>query len=346
MRAAGAPLRRFFDPRFAGLDEHLQQVRSELDRLSAEVAQGGGDPDAAWRVRQSRLLERVDLARHELGAQPRPFASLVSQAPSAAHFAEPELTRWLPVVDPDGVSSRCPQRKHWEWALVLQAAHAHGLMVPGRRALGFGVGKEPVPAGLAAAGVEVLATDQDVERGATSADWAQTDQHLRGLSDLLRPDLLPDEDLAALVRVQALDMNDAFDELGTVDLVWSSCALEHLGSPAAGLDFVRRSCRLLTPGGVAVHTTELELTDRTESADYGHCAVYVLADLQRLAATLREDGLEIELSSHVSMATPRDRTVSTALLADPDLAHEPAHLKLVIGDSVSTSFGLVVRRPS
>ena len=57
-------------------------------------------------------------------------------------------------------------------------------------------------------------------------------------------------------------MNAVPDDLGRFDLVWSSCALEHLGTPQAGLDFIMRTLDLLEPGGLAVHTTELELTPR------------------------------------------------------------------------------------
>ena len=68
-------------------------------------------------------------------------------------------------------------------------------------------------------------------------------------------------------------MNAIPADLGRFDLIWSSCALEHLGSPKAGLEFVVRTLELLKPGGVSVHTTEIELTLRDDTADYGHLAV-------------------------------------------------------------------------
>jgi hypothetical protein len=42
------------------------------------------------------------------------------------------------------------------------------------------------------------------------------------------------------------------------------------------------------------------------------------------------------------MDSPEDRFISPV---DPRIP-DPSHLKLVIGDSISTSFGIVVRRPS
>jgi hypothetical protein len=135
-------------------------------------------------------------------------------------------------------------------------------------------------------------------------------------------------------------MNDIPDDLGRFDLVWSACALEHLGSPEAGLDFVLRTLDLLEPGGVAVHTTELELTPRAETADYGYMAVYRLADLEQLADRVRGRGYEMATNWYVSLDSPADRWISL-----PPYPHDdPAHLKLVIGESVSTSVGLLIRR--
>jgi hypothetical protein len=136
-------------------------------------------------------------------------------------------------------------------------------------------------------------------------------------------------------------MNEVPDDLGRFDLVWSACALEHLGSPEAGMEFIVRTLDLLEPGGIAAHTTELELTPRVETAEYGHMAVYRVADLDRLADSIRSMGFEIATNWYVSMDTPADRWISL-----PPYPHDdPAHLKLMIGESVSTSVGLLIHRP-
>ena len=229
-------------------------------------------------------------------------------------------------------------RKPWEYAFILERARQAAVLEPGRRALGFGVGREPIPAVLASFRLDVLATDQ----AAGSADhWVDSGEHAADLRALARPDIVDDAALARHVRFAPLDMNDVTDDLGTFALVWSACAIEHLGSPQAGLDFVLQSVDLLEPGGIAVHTTELELTRRDETADYGHCAVYRSLDLEALAAELETRGLEIDLNLYVPMATPRDRFVALA----PYSADDPSHLKLQLFDSVSTSFGIAVRRP-
>jgi hypothetical protein len=103
-----------------------------------------------------------------------------------------------------------------------------------------------------------------------------------------------------------------------------------------------RTLDLPEPGGVSVHTTEFELTPRSETADYGNLALYRKADLDRLAERVRSLGFEIETNWYVSMDTAADRWVSVGPYSHDD----PAHLKLVIEDSVSTSVSLLISRPA
>ena len=50
-------------------------------------------------------------------------------------------------------------RKNWEFVWIIAVLHRAGLLRTGKRALGFGVGNEPLPAFFAKVGMEVLATD-------------------------------------------------------------------------------------------------------------------------------------------------------------------------------------------
>jgi hypothetical protein len=233
-----------------------------------------------------------------------------------------------------------PHRKLWEFCYILRAAEQHGKLEPRQRSVGFGVGQEPIPAVLARHGVSVLATDLDRD-APESAAWAATGQHLADLSSLSRPEIVGESVLREHVQARAVDMSNVPDDLGRFDLVWSACALEHLGSPAAGMEFVLRTLDLLEPGGVAVHTTELELTPRVDTADYGHLAIYRLTDLDQLADEARQLGFEMKTNWYVAMESAADRWIAL-----PPYPHDdPAHLKLMIGQSVSTSVGLLIRRP-
>ena len=295
-------------------------------------------------------LALVDVSAHNAGASHPTFDTIVSQVVSASQFTHPDFERLQRTIFPGAVTIpwgyseatvNVPHRKVWEFVYILRAAEQHGRLEPGRRALGFGVGQEPIPAALAQAGMTVLATDLDATDEA-SAGWAEVAQHMSSLRSLSRPDVVPDNMLERQVSTRYVDMNAIPDDLGLFDLVWSCCALEHLGSPEAGLEFVVRTLDLLEPGGVSVHTTELELTPLAETADYGNLAVYRKVDLDRLVERIRDLGFEIETNWYVSLETPADRWVSL-----PPYSHDdPAHLKLVVGDSVSTSVGLLIRRPA
>ncbi len=50
-------------------------------------------------------------------------------------------------------------RKTWEFAYIAEVLEAFGQLTPGRRALGFGVGREPLVSAFASRGVQVVATD-------------------------------------------------------------------------------------------------------------------------------------------------------------------------------------------
>jgi SAM-dependent methyltransferase len=328
VKRLAAPLRAYFNPRFEAVVERLDRISDRLDRLEAQ----SGSPAAATQI---AVQASIDVGANNARDGASAFASFTSQAVDSAHFDEPSFREWFALVSDGGMEYH---RKPWEYAFILERARQGGVLEPGRSAIGFGVGREPIPAVLASRGLDVLATDQADQN---AEHWKQLGEHAVDLQSLSRPAVVDDDTLARQVTFRAMDMNDDVGDLGSFDLVWSSCAIEHLGSPAAGLGFVLRTADLLKPGGVAVHTTEFELSPKEETADYGHCAVYRGEDLERLARQLVDRGFEIDLNLYVSMATPRDRFVAVV----PYPPTDPSHLKLQIFDSVSTSYGLAIKRP-
>jgi SAM-dependent methyltransferase len=314
------------------------RVRESLDRRRR-----GLDPADAALVRQASWLERIDVGAQNARYGPSEFGTPRAYAVSAAHFDHPEFLRWEAVISarPEPVAPPLPfkHRKMWEFALILAIVDGCGLYRPGAQGIGFGVGAEPLAAVFARGGVDVVATDQPVDQGRA---WDRSGQLMHGLASLSHPDIVDDEELARRVAVRPVDMNELPPDLGHFDFTWSSCVIEHLGSPALGLEFIRKSAALLNPGGVGVHTTELELVPRETTRDYGHCAVYRPSDLLELEQQLLADGFDVDFNLHVPMDAPEDRFISPV---DPKIP-DPSHLKLVIGDSISTSFGIVVRRPA
>lgn len=284
-------------------------------------------------VLQASLLERLDLTRfNHLG--PPAFSSLVSRVCSAAQIQQPEYRAWAAVLH----QSPRFHRKQWEHIVVLESARQAGVMERGHVAVGFGVGTEPLPAALASFGMRVLATDQPVDG---AAHWTVRNEHSATRAMLIKPEICSTEVFERLVSFRPVDMNSLPSDLGSHDLVWSSCVIEHLGSPGAGLDFVRRSSQLLRPGGVAVHTTELDLTPGISTVDYGNCALYRLDDLHGLQSELQAAGYIMDLNPYVAMEHPADRAIAPPF----SKGEESFHLKLGLYDSVTTSIALIIRAP-
>jgi cyclopropane fatty-acyl-phospholipid synthase-like methyltransferase len=119
----------------------------------------------------------------------------------------------------------------------------------------------------------VLATDAPADL-ASSRAWSLGQQHSGALMDLHVPSILDRDSFARQVSWRAVDMNAIPGDLRGFDLCWSACALEHLGGIRHGLDFIAASLDCLRPGGLAVHTTEFNLSSDTDTVEteVPHCS--------------------------------------------------------------------------
>lgn len=238
-------------------------------------------------------------------------------------------------------------RKAWESAFVLQGLWEAGMMAPGRRGLGFAVGREPLPAILVARGAEVLATDLDAgDRRAAS--WASTNQNAGRVEDLFRPALVERDAFLARCSFRAVDMNAIPPDLaGGFDFLWSTCSFEHLGSIQRGLDFVVAAMACLKPGGVAVHTTEFRLDGEGPLLDNWGTVLFGRRDMEALRERLLAAGHVIApidygpgrgvLDDYVDVPPfGRQRGEGFARVYAP-------HLRLSVDGIPATSIGLVIR---
>ena len=239
-------------------------------------------------------------------------------------------------------------RKPWEDCFVLQALWEAGMLEPGRRALGFAVGQEAIPAYLAARGLEVVATDLD-PADARARDWIRTGQHSGARERLFRPELLDRATFERQVSFRPADMTRIPEELqrGGFDVVWSVCALEHLGTLERGLDFVCAAMRCLRPGGVAVHTTEYNLDDVGGTVGRGSTVLYPRRHLEGLAARLAAAGHAMAPLDAALGTGPLDGYVDLPPFAGDEGAlaalTPPPHLRLAIAGYPATSAGILVR---
>src|SRR4249919_700494 len=166
-------------------------------------------------------------------------------------------------------------RKQWEWVFIIHHLQRAGVLRPGARGVGFGVGQESLPALFASYGCEVVATDAPQDEGG----WESTGQHSDSREALRAPWICEDAAFDRLVSHRPADMNAIPADLAGFDFTWSSCAFEHLGTLQAGLDFVAESARRLNPGGIAVHTTEFNVASNEGTVCDGGAVIYRQRDL-------------------------------------------------------------------
>lgn len=251
-----------------------------------------------------------------------------------AQLLSPEFQQWVRAMNesPDAL-----HRKLWEFAFIAQALHERGMLSLGKRGLGFAVGQEPMPSLFAARGCEILATDLGAD-AKDAAMWIDTAQHASSLANINSRGLCAPELFDQRVRFRPVDMRALPEDLGVYDFIWSSCSMEHLGSLEAGMSFVMNALRHLAPGGVAVHTTEINVVSNTRTLMDGVAVIYRRRDIRELARRLRQAGMRVTLDLRDG-GLPADRLIDTEPFKLP-------HLKLLLAGYVTTSFGMIIERPA
>lgn len=241
-------------------------------------------------------------------------------------------------------------RKLWELAFALQALWERGKLEPGSRGLGFGCGTEPLPSYLAGREVKVTVTDLEPTASAV-AGWSTTNQHTATIDHVFHAHLVSRERFDANVNLRYVDMNAIPDNLSGYDFCWSICALEHLGSIQKGLDFIRNSLKTLNEGGVAVHTTEYNFANETETLDNWPTVLFQKQHFKAIADRLREEGHQVAALDFSIGNKPLDKFIDMPPWygqldgqANIDWRDAPAHIKVCIDGFPSTCFGMIITK--
>ena len=259
---------------------------------------------------------------------PHVFGSTLCRA---EHFLLPLFTYWLRELQ----MHPAMHRKLWELVFIAQTLHEFDLLRPGARGLGFGVGQEPLSTYFAKRGVDVLATDLDAD-SAQASGWIHSGQHAAAPDHLFWPGILDRETFDRHVAFRTVDMTAVPADLEGFDFTWSACSLEHVGSIDKGLIFIEDSLRTLRSGGVAVHTTEFNLSSDADTIEEGGTVLFRKQDILLLARLLKARGHRLLPLNFYPGATEVDAYVDL-----PPYKSDP-HLRLQIGAYKSTSIGLAI----
>lgn len=278
----------------------------------------------------SRVREPLRKSFNRGGVSPYPvtFGSTVCRA---EHFILPLFSHWCDQLK----LYPAIHRKLWELVFITHTLHEFGKLAPGMKGLGFGVGQEPLSTYFASRGVDVLASDLDTAE-AQKAGWVHTGQHAATPDNLFWPGIIEREEFDSKVRFQVIDMNAIPADLRDFDFCWSACSLEHVGSIDKGLGFIENSLATLKPGGIAVHTTEFNLSSDDETLESGGTVLFRQQDIKLLARMLTIRGHTVLPLNFYPGATEIDEYVDVAPYgADP-------HLRLEIASYKCTSIGIAV----
>jgi 2-polyprenyl-3-methyl-5-hydroxy-6-metoxy-1,4-benzoquinol methylase len=256
-----------------------------------------------------------------------------SQLATAAQCLEPVYQRWCDELH----SPARLHRKQWEFVYILEVLQQRGLLSTGRRGLGFGCGREPLSAIMVRRGCSVTATDLDYER-AVEQGWAVTDQHSASLEALNEWGFCDAKTFREKADFRIVDMNRIPEDLRDYDFTWSSCAFEHLGSLRHGLDFVKNSVKCLKPGGIAVHTTEFNLSSNDETIESPSLSMFRRKDIEQLVKELEAEGHRVAPVNYFAGASKLDDHVDL-----PPYRSSP-HLRLQVERFTCTSIGLIIQK--
>ncbi len=132
-------------------------------------------------------------------------------------------------------------------------------------------------------------------------------------------------------------MNNIDKNINGFDFCWSACAFEHLGSIARGLDFVANSIDCLRPGGIAIHTTEFNLSSNDRTLESTNLSFFRKQDIELLIQRLNRAGHAVAPVNFYPGETEVDTHVDLPPYSLP-------HLKLATLNYVITSIGIIIQK--
>ncbi len=290
----------------------------------------GGSKDA----RQNPVLDSFFIPNAHFGSAPHDAPFMLYNTCSTGDFFHPEFLDICHMLDMQPNF----HRKLWEFCFIVHHLERQGALSAGSRGLGFGVGAEPLTSLFAKRQVSVLATDAPKHVGVASG-WRQENQHSSSINELFKSNVVDEESFRRNVAFDECDMRAIKEEYYGFDFCWSACCLEHLGSLESGFSFITNSVeKTLQIGGIACHTTEFNLSSNDDTMESGDTVIYRRRDIEGFISDMRRRGHHVE-----SFRLAPDSHWMDHYVDAPPYRRNP-HLRLKLGEYVSTSLGLVITR--
>jgi hypothetical protein len=228
-------------------------------------------------------------------------------------------------------------RKQWEYCYIYQGLFERGVLKPGKIGLGFGVGKEPLVSAFASHGCKIVATDLNAE-DPRSLTWYSTNEHSKNIQDLNERKICDSLEFEKLVIYENVDMNNInIRYANEYDFTWSSCAFEHLGSLENGKQFLLNQMKCLRPGGIAIHTTEFNVSSNINTIDNNDTVIYRKRDVEEIVRELNNLDYNVEIDYTLGSGQ-----IETCVDIPP--YHSDKHLRLELMGYVTTSIGLIIEK--
>lgn len=257
----------------------------------------------------------------------------VSQLVTSNQFKSPIYSKWCKEMNEIPIL----HRKQWEYVYVLEVLAQKNKLTEGVLGLGFGVGTEPLPAVFAKYGCKIIATDQNIEN-AKLQGWTKTNEHSSGINLLKFNDIISLEEFNEKVIFENADMNLIPEKyINKFDFVWSCCSLEHIGSINHSIDFIINSISCLKKGGIAVHTTEFNLSSNYHTLETGPSVYFRKIDIELLEKKINEMGCFMYPINYNPGTEKLDQYIDL-----PPYKKLP-HLKL-LHMYITTSIGIIIEK--
>jgi hypothetical protein len=187
-------------------------------------------------------------------------------------------------------------RKQWEFYIIYKKILEHLINFDGKRGLGFAVGQEVLVPLFLKQNALLTVSDLDPNDPHSNA-WINSSQHIvNGFEKYIESGYITKDLFLNNCKFEFINMNNIPRIFlnNEYDFIWSSCALEHLGSIHKGLNYILNSLKCLKKGGIAVHTTEFNFKSNDKTLETPGCVSYRKQDFDWLINEVQELGYYIE----------------------------------------------------